>query len=204
MIKEISLRKLILFSLAIILFIGHKIYLSSENDFQAVELFIQQLTRPDLHAIVKADFFQDPIIYIFEFLPYLRVVLGHDIFSFKDYYIKSIPNLNSLMPYVSLLSGVAMPGYVLFYNMTSIGAIIINTLFISVIYRCMLQSMKSRNIFLKIFYIYLLYVFSLSFLEDVNALYKLEAEIVFPVIAYLLLIFFVKKNGSRKVVNNNN
>lgn len=198
MMNNVSVRKLLFFVVTICLFFGYKIYLSQESNFDPVDFFFKQFTRPDLHAIVKADVFQDNIVDVFEFAPFFRLALGHNIEAFKEFYIYTIPDIGVLMPYVSLLSGVALPGYVLFYNIAFIGAIIINTFFIVFIYFCLIQSIKQKKIFLKIFYTYILQVVSSAFLEDINILYKLEVEIIYPTIAYLL-IFLILKNSRRQI-----
>jgi hypothetical protein len=193
MVKNLNIRK-ILFGLTIVLLLfSYKFFLNPEAEIVAYELFLNQLTRPDLHAIVKYSIFSDNIIDLFEYFPYVRFLFGHDLTAFKEFYVPSIQNLNLLMPFISLYSGVALPGYVMIYNSLFLMAIIPSVLILLTNYNLIILMTKAKRLFLKILFAYLFIVLSLAFLEDVNVLYKLEEELVFVVLTYICFLFIAVK-----------
>ncbi len=179
----------------ILLFFSYKLLLNPQSELAFHDLFIEQLTRPDLHAIVKYEPFSDNLIGVLEYFPFLRKLYGHEISAFKNFYIPSIPNLSVLMPFVSLYSGVALPGHVLIYNSLFVLAIIPNFFILLLIYNLIVFIRNSRNIFLKFFCAYLFIVISLAFLEDVNALYKLEEEIIFIFASYIAFVLISRRTS---------
>lgn len=192
-LKNLNARKIVLGICFILLFISYKYLLNPQEGIASHDLFLDQLTRPDLHAIVKYEIFSDNVIDMFEYFPYVRHFFGHDATAFKDFYIPSIPNLSTLMPYISLNSGVALPGYVILYNLLFILALIPGVIILSISFNLIILMRKTKIIFLKFLYAYLFIVISIMFFEDVNVLYKLEQEIVFILLSYILCISILKK-----------
>ncbi len=193
MVKNLNIGK-IFFGLSIVLlFFSYKFFLNSGSEIIAYDLFFDQLTRPDLHAIIKYQMFSDSIIDLFEYFPFVRFLFGHDLSAFKEFYIPLIPNLNVLMPYVSLYSGVALPGYVLLYNSIFVLAIIPIFLILLVAHNLIILTINSNKIIFKILFSYIFLVLSLAFLEDVNVLYKLEQELIFVLVSYVGCIFILRK-----------
>lgn len=192
--NKLTLRKIILVVFFVLFFVSYKYFLNSENAIATHDLLIEQLTRPDLHAIVKSEIFTDDVAEIFEYFPFIRYLFGHDLTAFKDYYVPSIPNLDTLMPYVSLYSGVALPGYVILYNSLFVLALIPCVIILSILHNLFILARKTNNLFLKFLYAYLFSVVSLMFFEDVNAIYKIEVEIVFVFLSYFFYITILRRS----------
>jgi hypothetical protein len=192
--NNLTLRKIILVVFFVLFFVLYKYYLSPDNAIAAHDLLIEQLTRPDLHAIVKNKIFAEDVVEIFEYFPFIRYIFGHDLTAFKDYYVPSIPNLNTLMPYVSLYSGVALPGYVILYNSLFVLALIPCVIILSILYNLFILARKTNNLFLKFLCAYLFSVISLMFFEDVNVIYKIEVEIVFVFMSHFFYISILRQS----------
>lgn len=199
-LKNLNAKKIILGVCSIFLFISYKYLINNQEDIALRDLFLDQLTRPDLHAIVKYEFFSENLIKIVEYFPYVRYLFGHDVASFKDFYIATIPNLNTLMPYVSLASGVALPGYVIFYNYLFVLAIIPIVFILSILFDLIIAIQKKHQILIKFLYSYLFIVLSIMLLEDVNVIYKLEQDIIFVLLSYILFIPIRKKSLEARVL----
>ena len=193
-INNLTLRKIILLVVFVLFFVSYKYYLNPDNTTAAHDLLIEQLTRPDLHAIVKNKIFADDVVEIFEYFPYIRYLFGHDLTAFKDYYVPTIPNLDTLMPYVSLYSGVALPGYVILYNGLFVLALIPCVIILSILYNLFILAKKTNNLFLKFLCAYLFSVISLMFFEDVNAIYKIEVEIFFVFMSHFFYISILRQS----------
>lgn len=193
--RNFSLSKAIFAILGIFLFVIYKIFLLTDESVDVYDLFIRQVVRPDLHAIVKNNILNDDLFKIFEYLPVIRNFYGHDVSSFKDYYVPTIENINILMPYKNLNSGVALPAYVVNYNIFYIFSFIANALLIAIIFKMMKFLSMTKSTFIKVFLTYLIHVFSISLFEDVGNLYKIEEIIFFVPIAYLFLMAMNKKKA---------
>jgi hypothetical protein len=197
--KNMSARKILIGCFLITLFIFYKTYLYGDESISMANMAINQVTRPDLHAITSGQLLADnPLGYI-EYLPFFRHYFGHDYAAFKNIYVNTIPNVQTLMPYISLNSGVAIPAYVLFFNFFAIGAIPINAACIALIFFFYRSVLTCRTLFVKLIFAYLFQVFSSALLEDVNIFYKLEEAVLIIPVAYMLMRIIV---NSKKLHNN--
>ncbi len=194
LVKDLTIRKIFIGICFALLFFSYKYLLYPQDEIMVYDLIIQQLTRPDLHAIVKFEPFSDSIIDMFEYFPFVRHFLGHDLSAFKEFYVPTIPNVSVLMPFVSLYSGVALPGHVMLYNSLFVLTIIPSFFILLTTYNLIILTRKAKIIFLKFFFAYLFIVISLMFLEDVNLLYKLEEEMIFVFLSYIGYVLISRRN----------
>ncbi len=194
-IKNLSLRNFFIGLSVVMIFFSYKYFLNPSDEISINYLIINQLTRPDLHAIVKYHPFSDNFTELLEYIPYVRFIFDHNISSFKEFYIPLIPNLNSLMPYISLYSGVALPGYVIFYNSLFVFAIIPISFILMALYYLIVMIKKTEKVIFKILFAYLFLVLSLALLEDANILYKLEEDMIFVLMSYIAYFCISRKNS---------
>lgn len=200
--KGFSFSKAIFAIFAIFLLVIYKLFLLPDESIDIHELFLKQIVRPDLHAIVKNDLFSDDLIKIFEYFPVVRYYYGHGVVDFKDYYVPTIQNINILMPYKNLNSGVALPAYVVNFNIFNVFSLITNVLLMTLIYKMIKYLSNTRSIFMKVVLVFLIHILTISLFEDVGGFYKIE-ELVFVVpIAYLFLMLITKKKARSTVVIN--
>jgi hypothetical protein len=184
-----TIKRILIALIGVALFVGYKLYVGAEQDVSLPSLIVAQLTRPDLHAIVKPDLFADNFTEFFEYLPFLRLFYGHGHSSFKQFYISSIENFELLMPHVSLVSGVALPGHVMAFNFFGFFSLFVSAVSLAIIFYLLWCAIAARNSFKKTVFVYLFVVSSGAFLEDLGMLYKLEEGFILVPLVYFALIF---------------
>lgn len=195
--RNLSFAKVFFAFFGVLLLVFYKLFLLSEESTDIINLFVRQLIRPDLHAVVKNDMFSDSLFDLIEYFPVVRRFFGHELSDFKNYYVPTIPNVNVLMPYINLNSGVALPAYAIHYNIFFIFAGVLNALLIASIFEMMRLLSRTRSVFNKILLACLMHVVSISLFEDIGGFYKIEELIFLVPIAYLCMIA-ITRDAARK------
>lgn len=189
---KFSLYRFVLVFIIMLMFVWYKIYLGHKASFY--ETSVGQITRPDLHAIVVSYSDMFFVKQTFTSLPIVRFFFGESISSFKDVYIASIPFIKQRLPFIRSYQGVAIPGYVLFFNTLNVLAVIplVGALFlIKIINR---NFKRSGNVMSGIFYFVCLNIFVGSLIEDVGFLYRLESIFIIYAFSIVFVQFAVAKS----------
>lgn len=170
--------------LVVVLFVSFKVILATEPGLGIVDVFLKVVGRISYRYLVFDSGYMYSFSELLGFLP--RIQDGFDNFStWKEFYTKSIPHIDSNMPQIGLYSGMAFPVSLIIFNGMGFFGFLINSLLIFLFLRAMDFLYRKQSLYSIVVCSYFVYFLLYLLIEDVNSI------VMFPIMFIVVQILFI-------------